>query len=51
MVAGEQNLHGEPVAGCDLGDQRRVRGVVILRFRRPPGGDIRDKSGKVAAHW
>src|SRR5262249_45255094 len=49
MMPCEQDLHREPVAGCDLCDQRLVR-VVLGRGRPPPGGDTRDELGKVVAH-
>src|SRR5262252_2712732 len=50
MVPCEQDLHREPVAGCDLCDERLVR-IVLGRGRSLRGGYSRHEPGKVAAHW
>jgi hypothetical protein len=49
MMPCEQDLHREPVAGCDLCDERLVR-IVFGGGRWPLRGDSRHEPGKVAAH-
>jgi hypothetical protein len=49
MMPCEQDLHREPVAGCDLCDERLVR-IVFGGGRSLLGGDSRHEPGKVAAH-
>src|SRR5258708_26227912 len=49
MMPREQDLHGKPVAGCNLDDEGRV-GVVAVRRRRRLARNDRVVAGKMAAH-
>ena len=49
MVAREQGLHGKPVAGRNLGDERLV-GILTLRLSRRPGETDWCVAGKMMTH-